>query len=146
MSRQKIKGVKKRKFQRLDLPLQVTLTVVPDEVIPGGVRPLEFTSRNVSLQGICLETSQIVFDSVNILSGRPGARENRLEMAIELVAGDSPVFVSGEVCWYDMETCGDEFLYQVGIVFTDFAAGAQSRLKAFLKQQRKGFFSRLFAN
>ncbi len=136
MSKIKSKGVEKRKFFRLELPLQVTVRILTEEGVPGGIRPLKLKSNNISEQGICLETRQIVVDSVNILSGSPGARENLLNMEIELVPGEEPVVVIGEVCWYDVLRETEEFMYQVGVVFLEFEGHAKERIKLFLKSHK----------
>jgi c-di-GMP-binding flagellar brake protein YcgR len=141
----KSKGVEKRKFFRLDIPLNITIRVLTDEKVPGGVRPLKVQSSNISQQGICVETRQIVVDSVNMLSGSPGARENLLDMEIELIPGESPVKAIGEVCWYDVARETEEFVYQVGIVFIEFKGSGKEQIKKFLKghEKSKSFFNML---
>lgn len=145
MRKVKSKGVEKRKFFRLDIPLNITIRVLTDEEVPGGVKPLKVQSSNISQQGICIETGQIVIDSVNMLSGSPGARENLLDMEIELIPGEPPVKAIGEVCWYDVARETEEFMYQLGIVFIEFKGSGKEQIKGFLKghKKNKGFFNRL---
>lgn len=141
------KGVEKRKFQRLDVPLNVTVKVITEDEMLREIKPQRVLSHNVSPQGICLETAQIVIDSVNMLSGSPGSRENYLELEIELKPGEPPVHVCGDVCWYDVARDTEEFMYQVGIVFTSFRDDARQRLAAFLKSSKKerGIFEKLLS-
>ncbi len=141
------KGVEKRKFQRLDMPLDVTLTILTDEEVPGGISPLHVKSLNLSMEGICLETRNIVIGTVNMLSGSPGSRENLLQLDISVFPDEKPVRTVGEVCWYDVARDCDEFRYQVGIVFLEIDKPDQEQLRRFLKGQKKnkGFFEQLWS-
>ena len=145
MKKVKSRGVEKRKFLRLDIPLNITIKVLTDEKMLGEVKPLKVQSRNISRQGICVETKQIVVDSVNMLSGSPGARENLLDMEFELIPGEVPVKAMGEVCWYDVSRETEEFMYQVGIVFLEIEGSGEEQIEIFLKSHKKNesFFSRL---
>jgi c-di-GMP-binding flagellar brake protein YcgR len=146
MDRKKLKVVEKRKFQRLEVPLDITIKVITDEEVPGGVRPLKLKSHDISLEGISLETRNIVIDSVDILSGSPGARENFLDMEIYLSPGEAPLQAIGEVCWYDVLRGSEEFMYQVGVVFVKIEDRGKKQLKEFLKSRDKtpNFFKKLF--
>ena len=141
------RGVEKRKFTRLDIPLDITIKVITEEELPGGVSPLKVQSSNISQRGICIETSQIVVGSVNMLSGSPGVRENLLDMQIELVPGETPFKAIGEVCWYDVSRDTEEFMYQVGIVFIEVQDSEEEKIKRFLKDHKKskGFLGRLLS-
>ena len=150
MKKAKYKTVEKRKFIRLDIPLQVTLKVLTGEPVPGGeLSPIKVKSRNISEKGMCLETSQIVINIVNMLSGSPGARENILSLDIELAQGEEPVRATGEVCWYDVDRDMEDFRYQVGIVFIDMDDSGRQKLKAFLKELKlknnDGFFQKMIS-
>lgn len=147
MGKIKSKGVEKRKFLRLEIPLNVCVRIFTDEKARASVRPLNLKSSNISLQGICLETSQMVVDMVNMLSGSPGARESILDMEIELISGEAPLKARGEVCWYDVVRDTEEFMYQVGIVFAEFEGHGKEQLTLFIKNHRKnkGFFSRILS-
>jgi hypothetical protein len=143
------RGVEKRKFLRLEAPLQVTLTIIAEDRVPGGVsRPISVKSRNISEQGVCIETRQIEIDGVHMLSGSPGAQKNRLDMAIELYGIEKTIQVIGEVCWYDLLPESENFMFQVGIVFLDMDSQDKDLLKSFLKThqpRKKSFLRRIFS-
>ncbi len=142
-----LQGVEKRKFQRLDFPLQVQVTVVTEED-PAGQDPSCIAKcLNVSLQGICLETPNILLGPFNILSGSPGSREYILRLAFSCLPDTAPVIATGQVCWYDVACESDDFRYQVGIVFLEIEGDGREQLKRFLKTNRKktGFFQSLWA-
>jgi hypothetical protein len=83
----------KRKFQRLELPLEVTVEIVSAQEAPKGLPILHVKSRNISMSGICLETKSVEVNGVNLLSGRPFARENLLHLSIELIPEEPPLMV-----------------------------------------------------
>ncbi len=141
------RGVEKRKFHRLEIPLEVRVIILTGEELLKGVSPLKMKSCNLSPEGICLETRNIEMDGVNLLSGPPGARENHLRLEIELIAGENPFTAVGEVCWYDISREAPEFMYQVGIEFIEIEGKGKEQLLRFLKTHKKnnkGFFQKLF--
>ena len=142
------RGVEKRRFLRLELPLTVTLTIISEDRVPGGPKPLMVKSRDISEQGICIESRQIEIDGVHMLSGSPGAQKNRLDLAIEFYDIEKTIKVVGEVCWYDLSPESEKFMFQVGIVFLDINAQDKDLLKNFLRDHqppRKGFLQRFFS-
>lgn len=142
------RGVEKRRFLRLESPLQVTLTIISEDRVPGGPKPINVKSRNISEQGICIETRQIEIDGVHMLSGSPGAQKNRVYLAIELYDVEKTIKGIGEVCWYDLSPESENFLFQVGIVFLDINAQDKDLLRNFLKNhqpRREGFLRRFFS-
>jgi hypothetical protein len=143
----KMRGVEKRKFQRLEAPLDVTLTVLPGEEPADTLRPFKAKSLNISPEGICLETSHIMLGTVNMLSGSPGAREHHLQMDIALPSAAEPLRATGEVCWYDISRESDDFGYQVGVVFHAIEGDGAQRLRTFLAAQKKprGFLQSLWS-
>jgi len=115
--------------------------------VPGGQTSVIVKSRNISEEGICIETRQVEIDGVHMLSGSPGAQKNRLDLELELYGTEKTLKIIGEVCWYDLAPESENFMFQVGIVFLNFDAEKKSLLKSFLKNQRplkRGFLRRFF--
>lgn len=131
------KGVEKRRFQRLDVPLTVTVSVLTSEETLQNLQPVQVQSLNISLEGICLESRHILFGTVNVLSGSPGAREHVLCMDIVLEPGGAALRLTGEVCWYDVTYDAGDFRYQIGVVFRDVDPESTTQLRAFLKAHKK---------
>ena len=129
-------GLEKRKLQRLDFPLEVTVEIVSVEKVPKGPPPLHVKSRNISKDGICLETKFLEVDGINLLSGRPGARENRLHVSIELIPEEPTFEAIGELCWYDVARDTAEFMYHIGIVFIEIKGSRREQLARFLKKHK----------
>lgn len=129
-----VDGLEKRKFQRLELPLEVTVEIVSSQGAPKGLPRLNIKSRNISKDGICLETKSIEVDGVNLLSGLPFARENRLHLSIELIPKGPPLMATGEVRWYDISHDIPEFICRLGVEFTEIKDNGKDQLARFLKQ------------
>jgi hypothetical protein len=129
-------GLEKRKFQRLECPLDVAVEIVSVREMPKGLPGLSVKSRNISKGGICLETVSIDVDGVNLLSGSPFARENRLYLSIKLTPEEPPIMATGEVRWYDIAHDIPEPNCCLGVAFTEIEEGEKDRLVRFLKQHR----------
>ena len=139
-------GLERRNFRRLESPLEGTIKIVPVKEAPGNLPSLHIKSRNISENGICLEIKPVEVESINLLSGLPFAREHRIYMNIELIP-DEPLFEAiGEVRWYDIPR--DEYIYQVGVAFTEIKNKGKEQLLRFLKTHKsnRGFFHKLLNN
>jgi hypothetical protein len=130
-------GSVKRKFKRLEFPLEVTVEIVSVQEVPKGLPLLHVKSRNISKGGICLETKSIEMDGVNLLSGLPFARENRLHLSVELIPEEPPLKATGEVRWYDIAHDIPESICRLGVAFIKIKDGGKDRLVRFLKKTSK---------
>jgi len=140
-------GLEKREFQRLHVPIEVIAEIVTFSEKSKGLPPLRMQSRNISKAGICLETKTLEVDGVNLLSGAPCARENRLHLKIDLIPEKPPFTAIGEVRWYDVvHDDATECMYQIGIEFINIKDNGKTQLAKFLKSHKTGggFFHRLF--
>jgi hypothetical protein len=127
-------GLEKRKFHRLEFPLEVTVEIVSAQEAPKGLPRLHIQSRNISKEGICLETKSIEVDGINLLSGLPFARENRLHLSIELIPEEPTLMATGEVRWYDIARDIPEFICRLGVAFIEIKDDGKDRLARFLKK------------
>jgi len=139
-------GLEKRKFQRLECPLEGTVKIVPVKEVSNDLPPLHIKSRNISKGGICLETKAIEVEGVNLLSGLPFARKHRLHMNIELIPNEQLFEAIGEVRWYDISHDIPEYIYRVGVAFIDIKNDGKEQLLRFLKNHKssKEHFHKLF--
>ena len=136
--------LEKRKFQRLECPLEGTIKIVPIKEVPNNLPPLHIKSRNISENGICLEIKPIEVEGINLPSGLPFAREHRIYMNIELIPNEQLFEAIGEIRWYDI--LRDEYIYQVGVAFIDIKNNGKEQLLRFLKtlKSKRGYFHKLF--
>jgi hypothetical protein len=128
--------LEKRKFQRLEFPLEVTVEIVSAQEVPKGLPRMHIKSRNISKGGICLETKSIEVNGVNLLSGLPFARENRLHLNIELIPEEPPLMAIGEVRWYDIARDIPEFICRLGVAFIEINDDGKDQLARFLKKHQ----------
>jgi len=127
-------GLDKRKFARLDTALDVAVNIESaGGTMTGLPEKLHATCRNLSLHGLCLETSCLANGAVRLLAGRPGEREYTLSLEIIMQPQDPPLQVSGEVCWYNVDHAALNFIYQVGVEFSELTPQARTALKGFIK-------------
>ncbi len=139
-------GLEKRRFHRLEFPISVTAELVTADESPRGLPPLHIESRNISRNGICLETKSLEIEGVHLLSGAPCARDNRLHLTIRLIPEEPPFTAIGEVRWYDVARNATDCFYQIGIEFLDIKERGKDQLHRFLKSHKSnaGLLQRLF--
>ena len=129
-------GLEKRKFQRLECPLEGTVKIVPVKKVSNDPPLMHIQSRNISKGGICLETKAIEVEGINLLSGLPFARKHHLHMNIELVPNEQLFEAIGEVRWYDISHDIPEYIYRVGVAFIDIKNNGKEQLLRFLKNHK----------
>ena len=137
-----LKELEKREFQRLEFPIDVTVDIVTGEQSPRSLPLQNVKSRNISTTGICLETNTLEVDGINLLTGPPHARENRLLITIEIIPQEPLFCAIGEVRWYDIVHDSAPFMYQIGVEFVEIKKNGKNQLLRFLKIHKKndGFF------
>ena len=129
--------MEKRKFQRLDAPVDVALEIVRVGMTPKGRPRLHVKSRNLSKGGICLETAGVTVDGINLVAGPPFARDYRLHFSMTLFPKEPPVAATGEVRWYDFSREGDRSVCLLGVQFLEMEKGGAEQLARFLKNHPK---------
>jgi hypothetical protein len=129
-----VDDLEKRKFQRLEFPLEVTIEIVSAQAVLKGLSRMRIQSRNISRDGICLETKSIELEGVNLMSGHPFARENRLHLGMELMPGEPLFMATGEVRWYDIARDIPEFSCRLGVAFIEIKEDGKDQLERFLKK------------
>jgi len=127
-------GLDKRRFRRLDIALDVTVRIETDAKKTGLPESLQASCRNLSLDGLCLETSRLAHSAVKLLSGRRGERDYRLCLEIMLNPEAPPLQARGEVCWYNVDHSCLDFVYQVGVEFTELPPRSRTMLKRYIRK------------
>lgn len=129
-------GLEKRRFQRLTFFLNVAVEIISARGEAKGLPRQHVKSRNISKGGICLDMKSIEVDGVHLLSGLPFARENRLQLSIELVPEEPPLEATGEVQWYDIDRDHPGCVYRLGVAFVEIRGDGKERLTRFLKDHQ----------
>ena len=126
-------GLTKRRFRRLNVALDVGVSVEADDRKTGLPERMLTACRNLSLDGLCLETAHLESGAVKLLSGPAGKRDYTLALELILTPGEPPLQVRGEVCWYNVDHTAVDFIYQLGVEFVDLPPASRSTLKRFIR-------------
>lgn len=127
-------GLTKRKFRRLNVGLDVGVSVEADDRKSGLPERMLTACRNLSLEGLCLETAHLESGAVKLLSGPAGKRDYTLALELILTPGEPPLQVRGQVCWYNVDHTALDFIYQLGVEFVDLSPASRSTLKRFIRR------------
>ena len=136
-------GLDRRKFKRLDVALDVIVSIEADDKKTGLPERLPSICSDLSLHGLCLETPHLANGAIKLLSGPAGARDYTLALEILLTPQDPPLHVRGQVCWYNVDHTALNFIYQVGVEFVGLAPESHATLKRFIQNscRRRGLFT-----
>ena len=127
-------GLHKRRCKRLDIVLDVAVHIDANDKKTSLPENLTASCRNLSIHGLCLETSQLADGAVKLLSGRPGERDYTLTLEIILQPQEAPFQARGEVCWYNVDHNAQDFIYQLGVEFVEISPAARKMLKRFIRK------------
>ncbi len=125
--------MERRRFLRLETPLDVAIKLAsaPEASEPHPL--FHGKTRDISREGICLETRFIEIDGRNLLAGSPGARKNRLDIFFRFSPDDPPFQTLGELAWYDVVPDSSGSIYLMGIQFLKISVQGKEALLNFLK-------------
>lgn len=93
-------------------------------------------TRDVSGEGICLETNTVMRDRTHVLA-EAMTTEKPLFLFIEIPDREPPVEVLGRVIWYDLAPQDSDFRFRAGVLFTNMGESARKEWQAFLSAVRK---------
>lgn len=127
-------GLDKRSCKRLDIALDVTVHIEAKDKKIGLPEKLTAACHNLSMHGLCLETSLLADGAIKLLSGRPGERDYTLTLEILLEQQDPPFQACGEVCWYNVDHSAPNFIYQMGVEFVEISPASRTILKRFIRK------------
>ena len=96
-------GRTKRRYKRLNVTLDVGVSVEANDRKTGLPERMLTACRNLSLDGLCLETAHLESGAVKLLSGPAGKRDYTLALELILTPGEPPLQVRGQVCWYNID-------------------------------------------
>jgi hypothetical protein len=126
-------GLAKRRYKRLNVTLDVGVSVEANDRNTGLPKQMLTACRNLSLDGLCLETANLESGAVKLLSGPAGKRDYTLALELILTPGEPPLQVRGQVCWYNIDHAALDFIYKLGIEFVDLSPASRRTLKRFIR-------------
>lgn len=99
--------------------------------------PLDGKVRDLGLQGMSMETNQIVADGLHISYDRHPAERNKIYLQIQ-VPDVGTIRAVGETVWYERITPG-ESRFVVGLRFVEVSKEDRELLTRYLSRGKAGF-------
>jgi hypothetical protein len=128
------RGIERRKFRRLQTPVVVRFGLLGEASREGTA--LLGRTRDVSAEGLCLETNTVIQDRLHVLAEAMG-REGRLSMAVTLPDKEEPFEVLGRVVWYDLAPDDSESRFRAGVLFIEMGQESRKRWGDFVSAMKK---------
>lgn len=123
--------VERRRFYRIKGTVRVFFRVT-DSSGQALSRLVEGVTRDISRQGICLQTHLLVVDGLNAFE-KAMEPEMRLFLEIDLPTHPERVSATGRVIWHDVTSSwGSSRPFAAGIFFTDMEDKDQRIWHAFI--------------
>lgn len=118
--RKKYKNIEHRKFIRLKDSISLGLKLVDCHTGKVHSRQIKGRTLNISREGLCIETSTVTVDGVDIFNDAMSDDKN-LEIEIETYNGKETIKALGKVIWFDMTPKKKSFLFTAGVylIFRD---------------------------
>lgn len=112
--RRKHRGIEHRKFIRLKDSISLAIRLVDCQ--SGKIYSKQINGRtlNISREGMCIETSTVTVDGVDIFNGAMSDEKN-LEIDIDAYPGKDKIVALGKVVWLDMTPKQKSFLFRAGV-------------------------------
>jgi hypothetical protein len=117
--RKKYKDIENRKFIRLRDSISLKMRLVDTQTEKIYSRQIEGSTVNISLEGLCIESSTVTVDGVDIFNDAM-SDERCLEIEIKVPDEDKIIKTLGKVVWLDMTPKHKSFLFKAG-VFLDLS-------------------------
>lgn len=117
--RKKYRDIENRKFIRLRDSITLNMRLVDAQTEKIYSRPIEGSTVNISREGLCIESSTVTVDGVDIFNDAM-SDERCLEIEIKVPDEDKIIKTLGKVVWLDMTPKHKSFLFKAG-VFLDLS-------------------------
>ena len=112
------RSIENRKFIRLKQTLSLEMKLIDAQSGASYSRTIRGNTLNISREGICIETSTVTVDGVDIFND--AMSEDRILQIALTVSHDVDILIAlGKVIWFDMTPRQKSFLFKAG-VFLDF--------------------------
>ena len=122
--RKKYRDIENRKFIRLRDSISLNMRLVDAQKEKIYSRQIEGSTVNISREGLCIESSTVTVDGVDIFNDAM-SDERLLEIEIRVPDEDKIIKTHGKVVWLDMTPKHKSFLFKAG-VYLDLAKCAES--------------------
>ena len=112
--RRKHRGIEHRKFIRLKDSISLAIRLVDCQSGKAYSKQIKGRTLNISREGLCIETSTVTVDGVDIFNGAMSDEKN-LEIEIDAYQGEDKIMALGKVVWLDMTPKEKSFFFTAGV-------------------------------
>jgi len=112
--RKKHRGIEHRIFIRLKDSISLLITLVDSYSEKIYSRQIIGKTLNISKEGLCIETSTVTVDGVDIFNDAM-SDEKSLDIEIDAYKGEDKIKAFGKVVWLDMTPKQKSFLFKAGV-------------------------------
>jgi len=134
--------IKRRKFTRLDLPVQLSIKFLG---VARNAKPVNTESVNVSIEGFLIELKVILKDgSLLIQEGGESIKlipylvlnEKVVELDITMPPKDEKIRARGRIIWYDFGSGESTYYFMAGIFLEEMGTEEKKKWDEFIKKQK----------
>jgi hypothetical protein len=115
--RKRYKDIEHRKFIRLKDYISLGVRLFDYESGKPCSRQISGKTLNISKQGLCIETSTVTVDGVDVFNNAM-SDEQGLEIEIDDYQSSEKLKALGKVIWFDMTPKQKSFLFKAGVYIT----------------------------
>lgn len=112
--RKKYRNIEHRKFIRLKDSISLGMRLVDCHSGKVYSRQIKGRTLNISNEGLCIETSTVTVNGVDIFNDAMSDDKN-LEIEIDTYDGKEKIKALGKVIWFDMTPKRKSFLFTAGV-------------------------------
>ena len=117
--RKKYRNIENRRFIRPRDSISLNMRLVDAQTEKIYSRQIEGSTVNISREGLCIESSTVTVDGVDIFNDAM-SDERCLEIEVKVPDQDKIIKTIGKVVWLDMTPKHKSFLFKAG-VFLDLS-------------------------
>ena len=112
--RKKYRDIENRKFIRLRDSISLNMRLVDAQTEKIYSRPIAGSTVNISREGLCIESSTVTVDGVDIFNDAM-SDDRCLEIEVNVPGEDKIIKTLGKVVWLDMTPKHKSFLFKAGV-------------------------------
>ena len=134
--RRKYRNIEHRRFIRLKDSLSLGVRLIDCHNQEVYSRQIKSKTLNVSREGLCIETSTVTVNGIDIFNDAMSDDKN-LEIEINDYKSGAKIIALGKVVWFDMTPKQKSFLFTAGVYLTSMKKADRDRWYALVEDADK---------
>ena len=132
------KRYERRRHPRINTTLDLRFVIVSKGIdMDFSSSVIQGKTISISTKGVSLKTNIVQADGLHIASSVSISGKNTIQLEIDLPCCLKTIKAEAELRWYDLTPEDDEFLYNVGLSFTNINQENRELLKRFIIKEKK---------